>query len=219
MPSTLLLSANELRDLTTDDDLQEITELLLDHPDLQPIYLHFCSLSRTIRRLEEMQRDTQDDLEKVFEDMTRLGLDDAFAFLIARRRREQALRATPYSCPSSPRRHTGWYPRIHRVSSSDSLTSFFTPPSSPSPNPNDIERQPHLDDEPPLGPLKETLPPESVTNSIDGDCFPTPVSSLETLRQSSRSPTQPFCPWCQRSGHNYDDCLWKYGVPRGRPRT
>ena len=88
MPSTLDLTATEFRNLVNSGDLEEINELLLDHPHLRPQYLHYCSLSRSLRQLEENLLATQLDLDHVFEDMTRNDFDDAFAFFVARRRRE-----------------------------------------------------------------------------------------------------------------------------------
>ena len=88
MPSTLNISAAEFRELATDGNLQEILELMLDHPSLLPSYLHFSSLSRTLRSLEDMRRELEEDLDRVFEDMTRNNFDEAFAFFVARRRHD-----------------------------------------------------------------------------------------------------------------------------------
>jgi hypothetical protein len=63
MPSSLRLSASDLRDLLTDGDVQEIVELTIDYPTLLPLFHHFASLSRILRRLEDLQRITLLDLD------------------------------------------------------------------------------------------------------------------------------------------------------------
>jgi hypothetical protein len=97
------LTADEFRGLIALDDTPEIHELLLDHPTLLPRFVHFSAISRTLRRLENTIRATQDELEMVFDDMKEDNLDDAFAFFVTRRRNERHReRPSPYRRMSHP---------------------------------------------------------------------------------------------------------------------
>ena len=221
MPSSLNLTATEFRNLADSGDLQEITELLLNHPTLVLHYLHFCSLSRSLRRLEENLRATQLDLDQVFEDMTRNDFDDAFAFFVARRRRERnplPPRPASISLPSFPniRRiplRTWRVPSSHGTSEPDS-TSSISPPSTTfqtarsatsSPDPNDTAVIPWGDEGNPIN--VNNCPPSftqtqwgSRTNLVDVDEYPTPST-----------------PSTDNEGH-YDTPSPRVGILHRRPR-
>jgi len=217
MPSTLNISAAEFRELATDGNLQEILELMLDHPSLLPSYLHFSSLSRTLRRLEDMRRELEEDLDRVFEDMTRNNFDEAFAFFVARRRHD---RNTPYARPTlrrvTPRR------RQRSSSSSDTLVSIHAA-NSPSPDPNDIIiPQPLAHTYSQFRTMTVTPRWGSVSNPIDVDRFPTPppiehvdtpVPALGVLHRHSRRTPHLSCRHCGRTDHSSTDCRW-FAIPR-----
>jgi len=88
-PQRLHLSPSELRTYINPDDASELDELLVDHPALTPRFIHFQSLHRTARKLEDMLEDTLDELNDVFNDMMDHELEDAFAFFTARKRRQR----------------------------------------------------------------------------------------------------------------------------------
>ena len=200
MPSTLNLTATEFRNLVNSGDLEEITELLIDHPHLRPHYLHYCSLSRSLRRLEENLLATQLDLDQVFEDMTSNDFDDAFAFFVARRRRERnplPPRPPSISLPSFPRirrvpLRTWRAPSSHGTPESESDTSISPPATSyhtaqtatVSPDPNDIVVTPWGEARNPID--VDNCPPSfpqtqmgSRTNPVDVDSYDTPSTDNE----------------------------------------
>jgi hypothetical protein len=226
MPSSLHLSASELRDLITDGDMQEIVELTIDFPALLPLFHHFASLSRTLRRLEELQRLTLRDLDLVFEDMTREDFDDAFVFFITQRRRE---RGSPYARPSTSLRRSPVFssPPSSPTSISTSSSSYYTARStSPSLDPNDIVvRQPSPGIAPPLGQLYITPPLGSVFNPIDVDRFPTPppyerhgtpIPRVGILHRPPRRSPPTACHTCRRPNRTCTVCRWRRDEPRGR---
>jgi hypothetical protein len=98
------LTSSEFRNMVTSADTLEIFELLHDHPQLLPHYLHFSSLSRTLKRQELIQQATQEELDMAFDDMKNYDFYDAFSFFIARKRNEQQRVAprpqSPYRCPT-----------------------------------------------------------------------------------------------------------------------
>jgi hypothetical protein len=145
MPSSLHLSAAELRSLITDGDLGEILELLLDHPALLPIFLHFASTCRTLRRLEGLLSEMQNNLDAVFEDMTRNNFDDAFTFFVTHRRQEQQ-RAQPSSYSSIPpqSRHVHFQTTAPSTSSTPSPDPSFQSHAPSTPSPIDDRRDTHI---------------------------------------------------------------------------
>jgi hypothetical protein len=86
---SLQLSSSEFHDLVTPADTHEIYELLLDHPDLLPYYIHFSSLSRTLECQKLILQAAQDELDMAFDDMKDHDFYDAFSFFIARKQNEQ----------------------------------------------------------------------------------------------------------------------------------
>jgi hypothetical protein len=60
--SSLHLSPSELRQMLTPDNVIEITELLYDHPTLYAHLLHFTSIHRTIKWLEETLETLQEEV-------------------------------------------------------------------------------------------------------------------------------------------------------------
>ena len=217
MPSDLPLTASDLRSLLADGDLQEIAELLIDHPTLQPLFHHFTSLSRVLSRLEELHRLTQLDLQQVVEDMTHNDFNDAFTFFLACRRQECG---TPYSRPPRYTQHpspsTSTCPSSTVLSSA--VSSIISSPSS-LPDPNDIDIQQTSYDTPPIGHLVVTPPLGSVSHPIDVDRFPTPplpamrygtpVPSVGILLRLPR-PSRPIaCHACHRPNRHCTACRWR----------
>ena len=86
---SLIVSALEFRKMVTSADVTEIYELLVDHPTLFPHYLHFSALSRTLKRQEIFLKQTEEELDMAFHDMTDHDFYDAFAFFIAQKLNEQ----------------------------------------------------------------------------------------------------------------------------------
>jgi hypothetical protein len=164
------------------------------------LYLHYCSLSRSLRRIEENLLATQLDLDQVFEDMTRNNFDDAFAFFVARRQRERnplPPRPPSISLPSFPRirrvpLRTWRAPSSHRTSESESDTSISPPATSfhtarsatSSPDPNDIVVIPWGEEGHPID--VDRCPPSftqtqlgSRTNPVDVEGYSTPSTDRE----------------------------------------
>jgi len=217
MPSSLRLSAAELRSLVTDGDLGEIIELLLNHPALLPCFLHFSSICRTLHRLELLHSEMQNDLHTVFADMTRNNLDDAFAFFIARKRQERQHAQPPLYSQTPPR-----FRRVHfrtqgtpssnaqsslsTTASSASSISLSIPSRSDSPDPDDAITQPW----------------GSYTHPIDVDLFPTPPASSPIIGRRDtpiprvgilrgRLTTQAQDSHTEASlGGNYGDLAWSH---------
>ena len=96
MPSSLNISASKFHAFSTQGNLKEITKILLNHPALMPIYLHFCSISCTLQCLNELCQLTQVDLKMVFEDMVQNSFNNSFPFFITQLHQEQN---SPYARP------------------------------------------------------------------------------------------------------------------------
>jgi hypothetical protein len=191
MPSSLHLSAAELRSLVTDGDIGEILELLLDHPALLPIFLHFSSICRTLRRLEHMHREMRSDLDAVFEDMTHKDFDDAFTFFITRKRQE--------------RQHA--QPPSYRTAVSSTSPSTSLPNSS---SQSHVPSQPALPD-PNVNVTSLPTPNPSTSSTVD-ERRDTPIPRVGILQRGPRHFTQVVCPLCRHLGHTYDDCIWQNGT-------
>ena len=86
---SLAVSSLEFREMVTSADITEIYKLLLDHPTLFLRYLHFSALSCTLKRQELLLKQTKEELDMAFHDMTDNDFYDAFAFFIARKQNEQ----------------------------------------------------------------------------------------------------------------------------------
>ena len=86
---SLIVSALEFRKMVTSADVTEIYKLLVDHPTLFPHYLHFSALSRTLKHQEIFLKQTEEELDMAFRDMTDHDFYDVFAFFIARKLNEQ----------------------------------------------------------------------------------------------------------------------------------
>jgi hypothetical protein len=78
------------------DNVIEITELLYDHLTLYAHSIHFTSIHRTIKRLEETLETLQEEVLQVFDDMKDRGLDDVLAFFIVQQRWEWSVSQSPY---------------------------------------------------------------------------------------------------------------------------
>jgi len=122
---SLHLSSTAFRNLVTEDDVPEIYELLIDHPELLPRYMHFSSISRTLKRLEQVIRLTQHELDMAYTDMENHDFHDAFSFFIARKQNERR-RANPLPQPSY-RLPTP----VHAPQ--QAVDDFLPPPYSPQP--------------------------------------------------------------------------------------
>jgi hypothetical protein len=166
--------------MLTPDNVIEITELLYDHPTLYAHLLHFTSIHRTIKRLEETLVTLQEEVLQVFDDMKNRGLNDVLAFFIARQRRERSASHSPYVQRQRPR---FWpdspHPRqqcMHRP-----LTPFPSPPRTQQ-NPIDVDDQESS---------------SSYFTAID-DFLPSysPTPSTPYGRQPSAGPSTPRCMYC-----------------------
>ena len=98
---SLVISTLEFRKMVTSANVTEIYELLVDHLTLFPHYLHFSALSRTLKRQEILLKQTEEELDMAFHDMTDHDFYDAFAFFIARKLNEQRQSSPPQ--PTSSR--------------------------------------------------------------------------------------------------------------------
>jgi hypothetical protein len=104
-PQPPRLTTIELRHMLTPDNVNEVTELLIDHPVLDTQLLHFTSLSRVVTRLQGLLESVQYETDQVFQDMQDQGIDDVLAFFIARERRPPT--------PPPQRLRPGLVPRRH----------------------------------------------------------------------------------------------------------
>ena len=86
---SLVVSALEFQKMVTSADVTEIYELLVDHPTLFPRYLHFSALSHTLKHQEILLKQTKEELNMAFHDMTDHDFYDVFAFFIAQKLNEQ----------------------------------------------------------------------------------------------------------------------------------
>jgi hypothetical protein len=114
------LTPSELRRLISPGDSEELSELIRDHPNLIPRFIHFQSLNRTLQHIEQLCENTEEELRQVFDKMEEYGLHSALAFFIARKRREHREHLSPYHRPS---------PLLSSTSCSDGLID--SPPHSP----------------------------------------------------------------------------------------
>ena len=128
---SLVVSSLEFQKMVTSADITEIYELLVNHPTLFPHYLHFSTLSRTLKRQEILLKQTEEELDMAFHDMTD---HDVFTFFIAQKLNKQqqssppqstsSQRSTPHRCPTPfP---SQWYNTLH-------LSSLPSYSSSPQP--------------------------------------------------------------------------------------
>ena len=107
---SLVVSALEFRKMVTSADVTKIYKLLVDHPMLFPRYLHFSALNRTLKRQEILLKQTEEELDMAFHDMTDHDFYDVFTFFITRKLNEQwqssppqsttSRQSTPHRCPT-----------------------------------------------------------------------------------------------------------------------
>ena len=138
---SLIVSTLEFRKMVTSADVTKIYELLVDHPMLFPRYLHFSTLSRTLKRQEILLKQTKEELDMAFRDMTDHNFYDAFTFFITRKLNEQRQSSPPQ--PTSSRRST--------------------PHQRPTPFPSQCHGTPHSSSPPSYSssPQLETITPRS----------------------------------------------------------
>ena len=123
---SLAVSSLKFWEMVTSADVTEIYELLLDHPTLFLCYLHFSALSRTLKRQELLLKQTKEELDMAFCDMTNNDFYDAFAFFIACKRNEQR------QSSSLPPHVSTIHPSSSSYSSSFPTTRISRSPSPPS---------------------------------------------------------------------------------------
>jgi Fe-S-cluster formation regulator IscX/YfhJ len=175
--SSLHLSPSELRQMLTPDNVIEITELLYDYPTLYAHLLHFTSIHRTIKRLEE-----------TFDDMKNRGLDDALIFFVARQRREQSVSQPPYAQRRPQPRSDSPHPRrryVHRP------PTPFSSPLGTRQNPIDVDDQD-----------SSLLYFTAVEDSLPSY---SPAPSISYGRQPSAGSSTPHCTYCS-GRHTLTQC-------------
>ena len=179
--------------MLTRDNVVEITELLYDYPTTYAHLLHFTSIHRTIKRLEETLDALQDEALQVFDDMKDTGLDDALIFFVARQRREQSASQPPYAQRRPRPRPDSPHPRQRHVYRQP--TPFPSPPGTQR-NPIDVDADEQESSSTYFTALEDSLPSYSAPSTPYG-------------RQPSAGPSTPRCRYCS-GRHTLDQCTRRH---------
>lgn len=180
--SSLHLSPSELRQMLTPENVVEVTELLYDYPTLYAHLLHFTSIHRTIKRMEETLETLQEEALQVFDDMKDRGLDDALIFFVARQRREQSVSQPPRTQRRPRPRPRPDSPHPRRRYEHRPPTPFPSPPGTRQ-NPIDVDEDIYESNSSYFTAPEDSLPSYSAPSTPYG-------------RQPSDGPSTPRCTYC-----------------------